>query len=119
MLFQKEHVLLILQGKKTQTRRLWQRPMVKVGGTYWAETKMFRPSSRFARLTVIRLWKERLEDISEKDARAEGYTSVASFLTAFATINRIRRDLSWLRERVTCVELELAPAGEEKEVVAP
>ena len=40
MLFKKEHKEMILSGTKTQTRRIWKRPMVKVGGIYKAKLKM-------------------------------------------------------------------------------
>ena len=109
MLFKPEHVAPIREGRKTQTRRLWKRPMVKVGGTYWAETKMYKPESRFARLKVTRLWKERLGAISEADAKAEGYENADGYLIAFSEINHIKLG-DWLRvlkQWVTCVEFEV------------
>jgi len=49
MLFRPEHVKPILNGTKTQTRRTWKRPHVRVGGVYKAKTQML--SKRyFARL---------------------------------------------------------------------
>lgn len=91
MLFKPEHVQPILNGTKTQTRRAWklERPMVKAGGTYWCETKMYDASSRFARIRVTRRWRERLGDISLADAKAEGYEGVHAYTQAFCRINKI------------------------------
>lgn len=41
MLFKKEHKEMILNGTKTATRRVWKKPMVKVGGIYKCKLKMF------------------------------------------------------------------------------
>lgn len=71
LLFKPEHVEPILAGRKTQTRRTWDKPRVKVGGVYQARTSMFGPP--FARLRVTGLRRERLGDISSEDVRAEGY----------------------------------------------
>ena len=40
MLFRPEHKQMILDGTKTATRRVWKKPMVKVGGIYKAKLKM-------------------------------------------------------------------------------
>jgi hypothetical protein len=105
MLFKIEHIAPILDGTKTQTRRLWKRPMVKVGGLYWAQTALYKSESRFARLKVLRLWQERLGDITEADARAEGYPSRADYFLAFRRINRLSGDVFDLH--VYCVEFEV------------
>jgi len=44
----------------------------------------------FARLEILAVYQERLGDISEDDARAEGYPSRAEYFQAFARINRQR-----------------------------
>jgi len=95
LLFKPEFVEPILRGSKTQTRRIWRRgPRVKPGGIYQARTKLF--GKPFALLKVTRIWKERLGDISDEDARAEGFTDRESFLAAFATINGIGPEWSVL-----------------------
>ena len=84
--------------------------MVKVGGLYWAQTALFKPESRFARLKVTRLWQERLEDISNYDAKAEGYESVETYLGAFLKINHIslpQERYMALSQQVYCVEFEV------------
>ncbi len=110
MLFKPQHVEPILNGTKTQTRRLWKKPMVKVGGLYWAQTQLFKPESRFARLRVTRLWQERLGDISEADARAEGYENSLKYFIAFREINHVKSVVEWVNMRLSlvyCVEFEL------------
>lgn len=104
MLFKPEHVAPILADTKTQTRRLWTRPMVKVGGLYWAQTKMYDSTSRFARLRVLRRWQEHLMDISEADARAEGYPSRPEYIAAFDRINKTKDPHA--DPLVWCVEFE-------------
>jgi len=42
------------------------------------------------RLEILAVYQERLGDISEDDARAEGYPSRAEYFQAFARINRQR-----------------------------
>lgn len=107
LLFKPKHVPMILSGTKTQTRRLWKRPRVKVGGTYWASTKLFDQNARFARLRVVRLWREPLGAISEADARAEGYLSPEDYLFAFDSINgHVPTDTV-----VDCVEFEVVDRG--------
>lgn len=105
MLFKEYHAPMILSGRKTQTRRLWKRPMVKVGGIYSAQTGFCKPETAFARIRVLRLWKESLKAISEQDAKAEGYPSKAAFLNAFGAINHI--PIVWVNDPVTCVEFEV------------
>jgi hypothetical protein len=87
ILFKPYHTAKILTGTKTQTRRLWGRCHVKVGGIYQARTRLFDKSSTFARLKVLAIWPERLFDISEADAREEGYDDRDEFLDAFGDIN--------------------------------
>ncbi len=87
MLFKPYHVPLILERRKTHTRRIWKKCRVKPGHFYQARTKLFDKSSTFAKIEVIRVWRERLLDISEEDAFKEGYNSRAEFLEAFKRIN--------------------------------
>lgn len=110
LLFKPEHVPMILAQPplKWQTRRIWKKVRVKVGSVHQARTRMLDKASTFAYLDIKRVWQERLRDISEDDARAEGYPDRGSYLLAFMRINR----LSIIPEalRVWCVEFECVPA---------
>ena len=73
ILFKPEHVPMILAGRKTQTRRTWDKPRVKVGRIYQCRTSYY--GKPFARVRVTELRRERLGDISDADVYAEGYDS--------------------------------------------
>jgi hypothetical protein len=85
ILFKPYHVKPILEGVKTETRRLWKYPRVRVGRTYEAKTELF--GKPFAVIEVLALWKERLGDISPESIRAEGYSSLEEFKRAWIDIN--------------------------------
>lgn len=85
ILFKPEHVEPILSGRKTQTRRRWKRRRMVPGSIHQARTRLF--GEPFAALNVLRVWQEAIGQVSEADARAEGYPGRESFLDAFARIN--------------------------------
>ncbi len=113
LLFKAECVPMILSRKKTQTRRLWKKPRVKVGSIqkcysgglpiskckvcegYGYQTPKCRACNGtgllqpFARVKILRVWQEYLTSISEDDAHAEGYESSKVYLDAFCHINHI------------------------------
>jgi hypothetical protein len=78
MLFKRYLVEPILGETKTETRRLWKRCLVKVGGTYKAKTN-FRNSSTFATITITYIRKERLGNIDADSVRKEGCQSLDEF----------------------------------------
>ena len=90
ILFKAVHVPLILADVKTQTRRLWPHGCrAKAGSVHWGQSSL-KPDSRFARLKVLAVYRERLGDISEADAIAEGGYMILDYLQAFMEINRFR-----------------------------
>jgi len=88
MLFKKKFVKPILDGTKTMTRRNWDRPYAKEGYTVSARTD-YTKRPTFARLVVTHVYQERLGDISELDAKLEGFGSVAEFFTEYFEINKV------------------------------
>lgn len=88
MLFKPYHVEMITSGRKTQTRRIWDRANVRVGGDYAVTTRWYQKSNGLPRVRVTEIRKERLGEISEADAEREGYGSVKEFIGAWEQINR-------------------------------
>lgn len=84
ILFKPEHVDPIKKDIKTQTRRLGKLRW-KVGSIHQAKTS-FKKDSTFAHLLIKALRKEPLGDITEADAKAEGYNNVAEYQEAFKLI---------------------------------
>jgi len=78
VLFKQYLVEPILNGTKTETRRLWKRCLVKVGGTYKAKTN-FRNSSAFATIMITYIRKERLGNIDAYGVEKEGCKSFDEF----------------------------------------
>ena len=89
LLFKPEHVYPICTGAKTQTRRIWKARRAKVGSIHLGKTMMLSKDF-FAKLEILDVYQERLIDISEEDARAEGYPNSAVYLTKFCEINKLR-----------------------------
>ncbi len=87
MLFKPEHKQMILNGTKTATRRVWKRPMVKVGGIYKAKLQMLS-KDYFAKIKVTKLYKQKLGDMKPNDFKKEGYPNSNDFITIWAKINK-------------------------------
>ncbi len=80
MIFTKDNVERIRRGSKTETRRLWKGPHVRVGGVYTVRSDRFaRASPSSPRIRVVAVEKEPLGEITEAAARREGVRSIAEF----------------------------------------
>ena len=108
MLFKKDHVELILSGKKTQTRRTWKKRRAVPGRVHKAKREMLS-TEYFAKLLILRVWKEKVGDISERDAMKEGFQNAREFLKVFFEINKkkIKPLSDWMEMEVFCIEFEL------------
>jgi hypothetical protein len=107
ILFKPEHVEPILSGRKTQTRRFGVKRW-NVGAVHQAATRLFDSEAIFARLRILDVRREFLADISEADARAEGYGQPSDFLRSFREINHIGEGVSLGYLPVWVVEFERA-----------
>jgi hypothetical protein len=82
-IFKPKHLNLILQGKKTQTRRI-SRYRLKIGKAYAVRSKMLEPAQ--ARIVITRAWRQQLRDLTPEDVRKEGFTSFTEFRQAWIDI---------------------------------
>lgn len=78
MLFKPYLVGPILGGEKTETRRLWKRCLVKVGGTYRAKTG-YSNESLFGTIRITYIRKESLGSIDTEGLKREGCRSLDEF----------------------------------------
>jgi len=86
MLFKPEHIKMILDGFKTATRRVWKKPMVRVGGIYKVKIKML--SKEYAcKIRVLKLYKQQLAYVTKEDAKKEGYDTLMGFRDTWIKIN--------------------------------
>jgi hypothetical protein len=106
MLFKPHHVLLIENRIKTQTRRVWKRRCVRVGGVYPVKLRLFGPGSEpHGWIRVLAIREELLLNISDEDAVAEGGYTRERFLESFADVDR-GRHWPYTGLRVTVVTFE-------------
>jgi hypothetical protein len=78
MLFKPYLIEPILDGRKTETRRLWKRCLVKANKLYDARTD-FHNKSIFATIKITYVRKEKLGSINDDGIRREGCTSIEEF----------------------------------------
>ena len=95
ILFKEPSVQLILRGEKTQARKLWARARAKEG----AEHLLYRRppmtgEKPFARILITRVWKQRLGDMTEEEARIEGWPDKAFWLLQFSEGRRFDSPLN-------------------------
>jgi hypothetical protein len=82
--FKLEHVQPILEGWKTQTRRLGRKRW-NVGAIHQCRTRPF-DGEPFARVRITSVRRERLGDISGGDVAREGYRSRRDYRRAWEAI---------------------------------
>ena len=106
MIFKKEFISKIINGTKTQTRRLKKHGSylrgeivyethIKDGITEkkikWKRGKDYtvqagRGKKGLLKITITKIRKQKLLDITEQDAKAEGFKNVNEFLKEFSKI---------------------------------
>lgn len=85
ILFKPYHIFPILIGLKTETRRTWEKPRVKIGSIQKAKTRMIS-KAYFARLRILAVYQQRLGDMTEQDAYEEGGYTLEGYKQAFQKI---------------------------------
>ncbi len=79
MIFTKESIELIRSGQKTETRRIWKVPHVKVGGVYGTRTSRREKEAGYPKIRVTEIRQERLFDITPDGVRREGFSLFSEF----------------------------------------
>lgn len=85
MLFKPEHIEPIQRRKKTQTRRTGKKRWI-VGNCYQCKTSFKKGEKPFAYIRVTDLREEFLGQITDEDARKEGYPHIPAYKKAFKWI---------------------------------
>ncbi|MBT0160641.1 ASCH domain-containing protein [Candidatus Bathyarchaeota archaeon A05DMB-2] len=100
VLFKRPLLRLVLQQRKTQTRRTSRREL-SPGRVYPITDQWFGRAAAYIKIT--RKWRQRLGDVTEQEAKAEGFNSLEEFQQAWKAING-----SWNPDQtVTAYEFEL------------
>ncbi len=88
ILFIPEHAGPILAGVKTQTRRLGKKRWREgaIHGCYTRPPFARGGAKPFCWVRIVRVRRQRLEEINEASARAEGYESVEKYREAWCRI---------------------------------
>ena len=82
-IFKPKHLNLILQGTKTQTRRI-SRYRLKIGKAYAVRSKMLEPAQ--AKIVITRAWRQQLRNLTPEDIRKEGFNNFTEFRQAWIEI---------------------------------
>jgi hypothetical protein len=101
LLFKQSHANLIMSGKKWATRRLWKKRRVRLGAIHKAKTKMLS-TDYFAKLKILRCYRQRLGDMTQADVIAEGYKSLEDYKHALVQIHK-RKKFCWNDDMVVYV----------------
>lgn len=86
LLFKPHHVQPILSDLKVETRRIWKKRRAKPDSFHKAKTHMLSKKF-FAMLYIKEVFQQRLGDMTEADAKAEGGYTLESYREEFARIN--------------------------------
>jgi len=84
MIFSEEHIRLVLEGKKTQTRRRHVH-ILKVGRVYRIQRSWYEWTN--IRILITRAFQQRLGDITAEEAQKEGGYTIEKFRKVWEEIN--------------------------------
>lgn len=88
MIFTRDLILKIQRGEKTETRRIWKRPHVRVGGVYSVRRNRFSPVyPPDPKVRVLSMRKERLGLIDEAGSIAEGCAGKSDFISLWTHLH--------------------------------
>jgi hypothetical protein len=93
MFFKPNMRAAIEEGCKTATRRIWKRPHVKVGGTYGVRKGGMYSKEIYFKIKVLYVYKQKLGDMTEEDAMAEGFKPRAGITALWFFMNYWKSEL--------------------------
>ena len=96
-IFKRKHLELVLQGRKTQTRRV-HKGLWTVGRIYAVRDRWFTKAAGY--ILITRRFRQRLGDISQKDIKKEGYEELEEYKKVW---EEIRGPGSWNPDLVVTV----------------
>jgi len=86
ILFKKRFVDQILSGKKTSTRRVGKKRW-NIGSSHQLKLSFF--TKPFAIVEILGVRQEFLGDISNADAKSEGFSTPAEFIASYREIHNL------------------------------
>lgn len=86
LLFKEEHIKLIQNGTKTETRRLWKKQRANVGSIHLMKLKMLS-NVNYGKILIKKVRQEHLSDITEQGAMAEGGYTREEYMNLWFEIN--------------------------------
>lgn len=112
ILFKEPSVQLILRGEKSQARKLWARARAKEE----AEHLLYRRppmtgEKPFTKILVTRVWKQRIGDMTQEEALAEGWPDTDAWIEQFSEGRKFDRPVDEVE--VYALEFEVIERFEE------
>ena len=118
ILFREPSAQLILRGEKSQARKLWARARAKEGAEHFLYRRPPMTGEKpFARILVTRVWKQRIGEMTDDEARAEGWPDTASWVSQFIEGKKLDRPIDQVE--VYALEFEVIERFEEPAPAAP
>jgi hypothetical protein len=106
VIFNAENTAKVMSGRKTETRRPASgRSRFTVGADYSVQPG--RGQHEVARILVTGVRRERLMDITDEGARAEGYSDTVAFMAAWSRIYDGDREKCHPHQPVDVITFEL------------
>lgn len=83
---------MIIDGTKTATRRMWKTPHAVEGRIHPAKTNYYQKKVDCPLILIKKVYKQKLGDMTEEDARKEGGYTLEKFKGMWEGINKVPWD---------------------------
>jgi len=109
MLFKKHLLHKVLDGSKVQTRRCASKMRYRVGSIQPIKAMYYEKAQGYVQ--IKRRFEQRLADMTEEEAKAEGYENLEAFRKEWPQITKHPIDL---KETVTAYEIQKTEKPEQQ-----